>query len=744
MAMKKLKMLICLAALAALMSNVSGCSDDSVNNPNQVDYSNRLYMVAALTGKIVPAGDEDRFVLTLSDVRPDMLWFTDRPGRESGEEFVDVFVNDIWPDLFTQVSPNAILHFFLPNLSVEGLYLVLREPAYDQEAGVLTFQTELLNSTLTDDITDELEFQNAVMTVLNNAPADQPQSTFAQFSQTAMISGQRDEGLLLTLENVDVEVYWVNNAPGRYSFVGTVESFLAQWDDQFGEVPPNAVVYGTTDDGQLRGYPLVLTSPQYDQANRRLTYQATSLDPPGKTMPDLNYAMAIIDNGNTVQTNWTVESKGNGFQLLLNGKEMRLKGVCYSPAPINFSNKDFPAVGDLFWDSFDSGGGNMVWNWYSLWGKGALGDTGYNARNDLETLRNLGVNAIRVYSMISRQGIWDGTIPEPGTGHHFTHQQFLDVCYNNGRNPIYVLVDIPMPDASFRADIAPESPNLIPFWEYVLNETTNDMADHPAVLGFNIMNEKDAPPVFPNNGQGPPDVNSDYFFSQSKKYADLVHQNAPDKLVGWAVHDAPALVYFGATFPETGQKYFEMLENFDFWGVNSYQTENMNSVLGADSVAANQLPYGALTGTIRKPVILTEFGWPATGHNEQGEAQPNGPITESQTTRQKTGALVADMYPKAYAYDLLLGAFYFEFSDEWWKQIEKAAWNGTTAGATTFPNKYWDEEGFGLFSVKRADGRSNTDDPWDGDANAPRLPPDVITERSEITQKLKSIYDSLD
>ncbi len=30
---------------------------------------------------------------------------------------------------------------------------------------------------------------------------------------------------------------------------------------------------------------------------------------------------------------------------------LRLKGICYSPAPI-FSNKDGPAVGDLFWDTF--------------------------------------------------------------------------------------------------------------------------------------------------------------------------------------------------------------------------------------------------------------------------------------------------------------------------------------------------------------------------------------------------------
>jgi len=741
--MKKSKVLLCLVSIAVMMLTACSDSDNPIQPPAQVDYSNRLHMVAALSGEITPSGDSDLFVLTLRDVRPDMLWFSDRPARETGEEFVDEFVNDMWPVLFSEVSPNAVLQFFLADLTVEGLYLALSQPVYDETSGVLTFQIELLNSTLQEDITDAVEFQNAVMTVLNNVSADEPQSTFAQFSQVAMISAQSDRGMLLTLDNIDPEVYWVNNAPGRYSFVGTVTSFLSQWNDQFEDIPPNAVVYGTTDDGQLRGYPLVLSSPKYDEANHRLTYRAISLDPPGKTMPDLNYAVAIIDTGDTVQTRWTVEAKGDGFQLSLNGKPIRLKGVCYSPAPINFSNKDFPAVGDLFWDSFSVGGGNMVWNWYSLWGKGSLGESGYEARNDLDALRKLGVNAIRVYSMISRQGIWDGTIPKPGTGHHFTHQQFLDACYNNGRNSIYVLVDIPMPDASFRADIAPESPNLIPFWEYVLDETTRDMANHPAVLGFNIMNEKDAPPVFPNNGQGPPDTNSDYFFSQSKKYADLVDKNAPDKLVGWAVHDAPAMVYFGAIFPTTGRTYFEMLDKFDFWGVNSYQTENMNSVLGAQPVATGQLPYGALAGTMRKPVILTELGWPATGHNPQGEIDPNGAITESGTTRQKTGNLVADMYPKAYAYNLLLGAFYFEFSDEWWKQTDKSAWNGTTAGPTTFPNKYWDEEGFGLFSVRRAAGRVNTDDPWDANSNAPRLPPDVVTERTEITHALKSFYDSL-
>lgn len=467
------------------------------------------------------------------------------------------------------------------------------------------------------------------------------------------------------------------------------------------------------------------------------------------------------------QTTWRFVPSGDGYQLYVDythhrkgGRDLahgsmpvKFKGVCYSPAPINFTNRDFPALGDLFWDNILIPGTDTVaaYNWFCLWGDKWMGVC--QARNDLDKIRAMGANSIRVYSMMSRQGSTDGSgsIPAAGTGTRFFHRQFLDQCWNNGNNPIYVLVDIPMPGCCFKKYISPQT-NEKEFFEYVLNETTqkyvdpktnltNDLANHPAVIGFNIMNEQDEmKAAFPNTGDGPKDDNTDYFYGQCKTYADTVKTNAPTKLVGWAIHDAPQLVYFASQNPTTGSKYFEMLSSFDYWGVNTYQPQSLDSVIGTEDMNGNVRPYGKLTGTMKKPVIFTELGWPATGHNQYGTASDSGGITESAKTRQNTADTVTRMYPKALGNSLVQGVFYFEYTDEWWKQTDNANWNGTDKPATTnyWPNCYADEEGFGLFSIKRAGGRSNNDSNWG--TNGPKLPQDDVVERTEITKALHDAF----
>jgi hypothetical protein len=113
-----------------------------------------------------------------------------------------------------------------------------------------------------------------------------------------------------------------------------------------------------------------------------------------------------------------------------------IRGVCYSPAPINGSNKYAPALGDWYWDDFGS-----ITGWKALW------------QRDLPRMRGL-VNAIRIYCSLSRQLNSDGSFPVPwNSGQSFTHQTFLDWCWNSGaagdQDPIYVLVGIPLPATMF-------------------------------------------------------------------------------------------------------------------------------------------------------------------------------------------------------------------------------------------------------------------------------------------------------
>lgn len=417
---------------------------------------------------------------------------------------------------------------------------------------------------------------------------------------------------------------------------------------------------------------------------------------------------------------------------------LKLKGVCYSPAPINFSNKDGPAVGDLFWDTFQSGG-QSIYNWYGLWGFGALGDTGYSARDDLKQIRALGANSIRVYSMTSRQLESKDSIPAPGTGHHFTHELFLGRCWNNGNQPLHVLVGIPLPDVCFRADITPRE-GEIAFWEHVLAETVEDTKNFPAVIGYVIMNEHDAQPTSfprdPNSPSGPyvpgePSRLTDYFYSQTARYADQVKAAAPNKLVGWALHDVPEFVQFASVRPATGQTYMQQLHSFDFWGVNTYHNDSLDAIFSTNAPGN----YTTLPPGMKKPVLFTEFGWPATTHRD-------GKLYEDATTQENVARTVTARFTEALDNPLLLGTYYFEFQDEWWKQGggQNFTWDPTTAGPNTFPNGYWDEEGFGLFSTSVTSPRQPTDSPFPADGSGPALPLDTLTPRIPIIEALKAVY----
>ena len=380
-----------------------------------------------------------------------------------------------------------------------------------------------------------------------------------------------------------------------------------------------------------------------------------------------------------------------------------IRGVCYSPAPINGSNEFGPALGDWYWDDF-----GPVTGWKALW------------QRDLPRMRGL-VNAIRIYCSLSRQLNLDGTFPSPwNSGHLFTHQTFLDSCWNGGdQDPMYVLVGIPLPATMFwktQYDSAPEA--LKTYWTNVLQETVAQLGQHPAVMGFTIQNEQDGADVC----YGDPTLAA-FWWGQVEKMAAIVKSAAPDKLVGMATHDDPQI-------PARAASYMANCPHIDFWGINTYQTESFDSVFSG---------YAGLTGVALKPVILTEYGLPATGHRD-----PSNPETiyDDGSTREKTATVIGDMLSKAFQDSLGLGVYYFEFCDEWWNQPEAPniyTWYGGPPNPG-FPNGYWDNDGFGLHSVRRGGSLPNDAPIWVN--NGPNSPVDVHTERTELTTVVRQAYHS--
>jgi hypothetical protein len=379
--------------------------------------------------------------------------------------------------------------------------------------------------------------------------------------------------------------------------------------------------------------------------------------------------------------------------------EATIRGVCYSPAPINGSNKFAPALGDWYWDDFDS-----VTGWDALWDR------------DLPQLRGV-VNAIRVYCSLSRQLKSDGSFPVPwNSGQLFTHRSFYDRCWNGGDSPMYVLVGIPLPATMLwktQYDQAGEPEKE--YWTNVLQETVAQLGQHPAVMGFTIQNEQDGASVCYDD----PEL-ATFWWGQVEKFAAIAKSAAPDKLVGMATHDDPQI-------PARASSYMADCPHIDFWGVNTYQTVSFDPVFSG---------YEALSGSALKPVLLTEYGIPATGHHSPDNP---GTIYEDGSTRSNTATVVGTMLPKALEDAICLGVYYFEFCDEWWNQPESPnifTWfGGPPAG---FPNGYWDNDGFGLYSVKRGGGLPDDAPIWIDNGPNPEI--DVHTERSEIATAVREAY----
>lgn len=496
------------------------------------------------------------------------------------------------------------------------------------------------------------------------------------------------------------------------------------------------------------------------------------------------------------QTQFQVVPKGNAFELLRtvtgpsNTREqvspregptpMRIKGVCYSPAPINYSNKFPPSIGDLFWDTKEIRYGtgpndvNYLYNWGSLW------DTFYdrnigNSRADLDKIRDLGANTVRLYSAPAYHLTVNGGFPTiPGsTDDHHEHKAFLDSCWKRKQEgkDLSVIVDIPMSDACYQLAVRngrlvresnANNPNLTPealealvathvaaknievaFWEANLVETVKQYKDHPATMGFNIMNEQGGDrSASPNGGDGADYDETQYFYAQSVKYAKAVKDEAPDKLCGWAYHDSPAMVKFASRNPSSGAKYAEQLaQYFDYWGINSYQTINWEPVMGAGFPGS----YSDLPASMKKPVLLTEVGWSSTIHD-------NGNLAETATSRGQVAAKIRQMFTLMKQQELFLGSCYFEFSDEWWKQagLNKLDYThdiGEVNG--NWPTGFQDEEAFGLYSISRDGGRPDNDltyitfgpDPTAAGGNkGPKPPFDKLTPKTEMINALKEMY----
>ena len=399
-------------------------------------------------------------------------------------------------------------------------------------------------------------------------------------------------------------------------------------------------------------------------------------------------------------------------------KEILLKGVAYSPAPIGFSNKEGPGFGDLFWDTprpndfldFD-----LVW------------------KRDLEKIRAKGFNSVRVYSLIANFIKDNGDIPsvaEIADANQLRireHKKFLDEAWNNGVNPIYVLAGISMPSIIWLKGSF-DDPNKAKekeYWDNNFTATVTQLKDHPAIIGLTMFNEQGGESDFMGTS-----ASSTHYWSQIQKYSERAKTIAPDKLIGWAFFDN---VPFAENTKEKRRAY---AKSVDFYGVNMFQPQSVSPSL--DPWKKERQDDAA------RPVFLTEFGIPATGHRDNS---PNPlAIYSDVTTVQKAAESMARMLPLVFQHPAVAGVFYFEWNDEWWKQdplLGVTTINTRQEGGEIrnyFPNGFYDEEGFGLNSIALGDRSPTqvyTDKLWGKGGN---VQVDILTPKTSLMEAVTNAY----
>ena len=133
-------------ALVAVIVGVVGFALGSQMRGNssasEVETANWLFSQTADGGSISPNSD-DTWTLTLTDVDPVVLGFTDRPLREAQAGTVDRLV-DSWPEIFGDSNPNGVVVAHNESGATNSTVVELMEPNLD--GSTLTYTVRVLTN----------------------------------------------------------------------------------------------------------------------------------------------------------------------------------------------------------------------------------------------------------------------------------------------------------------------------------------------------------------------------------------------------------------------------------------------------------------------------------------------------------------------------------------------------------------------------------------------------------------------
>ena len=298
-----------LGGLSVCMGS-SGCSDSGSGTVSPEAQTNRVHLINAESGNMSPVtgngaftstSENEAVTFTLEGVVEELIWYSDRPGREAGKSDVGQIIN-VWDFYYGETRPNAVLSFAISGTEdVQIIYLMMEKPEYDVSKSSLRFYALVLDSTKPIS-PDHMMFETCVLTVLNNVGDGVEASTIIQHSRAAVIDATPGgDEYRVTLEAVIPETVFVDNAPGRNSYGETIGPFFVdQWENRFADGLPNASLYGITESGELDIFIVTLSNPVIDSRNNSIRYTASLLAREGEIPVSLGASILLIDSSESV------------------------------------------------------------------------------------------------------------------------------------------------------------------------------------------------------------------------------------------------------------------------------------------------------------------------------------------------------------------------------------------------------------------------------------------------------------
>lgn len=289
--------------------------------PSLSNESVRLYAHQGYHGYFTPTDEAGVYTLAISNYEPQVTWFSDRPGRDAGQERFGAFLRHAQGRYGLSEEPVGSVAYRLEDGTWEMMpaqFLGVRP----QEAGTVAWRVRLLGEpprSLLTGVTVYIDDKGKGETEEGDTGVYIYGAASASFAATEVAGRYR-----LTLAYGLPELMLVGTSPNFQGALERGDVFTeTTWPAYFADDVPNAALTVETAGGSQKTLVLVLSEPAWDAEAESLSFTADVLqgEPDGVTGP----ATLFIDD-------WDDREDTTIYKVVVNHEEQ------YSIWPANREN----------------------------------------------------------------------------------------------------------------------------------------------------------------------------------------------------------------------------------------------------------------------------------------------------------------------------------------------------------------------------------------------------------------------